>query len=98
VGVKKEQQIKASLKTFFAVFDRQSIASIAVFGCVEDMRTKRLLRVWKRVISVISIALPFALPCPAPPCWFDRSAKSLSVIPTVNCRRQSLSASPGAYL
>jgi hypothetical protein len=40
VEVEKEQLIKASLKTLFAVFDRQSIASIAVFGCVE-MKTKR---------------------------------------------------------
>jgi hypothetical protein len=51
------------------------------------MRTKRLLRVWTRVISVISIALHFALPCPAPPCWFDRSAKRLSVCITVNCSK-----------
>jgi hypothetical protein len=30
VELEKEQQIKASFETFFAVFDRQSIASIAV--------------------------------------------------------------------
>jgi hypothetical protein len=29
--------------------------------------------------------------------WFDRSAKSLSAYPTVNCSKQSLFASPGAY-
>jgi len=48
VKLEKEQQIKASFETFFAVFDQQSIASIAV-DCVEQMRTKRLLRRWKGV-------------------------------------------------
>jgi hypothetical protein len=43
VEVEKEQLIKASLKTFFAVFDRQSIASIAVFGCVDGRTVAEVL-------------------------------------------------------
>jgi hypothetical protein len=61
VKLEKEQQIKASCKTFFAcrsTVDRE----YRVFGCVEDMKTKRLLRLFSGVWLIIPITLRFVLP------------------------------------
>jgi BarA-like signal transduction histidine kinase len=59
VKLEKEQKIKASRKTFFAVFDQLSIAIIAV-GCIEQMKTKRLLQRY----SGASVDRPIALHSP----------------------------------
>jgi uncharacterized protein YbdZ (MbtH family) len=50
-----------------------------IFSQLAKMRTKRLLRRWKGVLFDRPIVLRFALPLPAPPRWFDRSSKSLSL-------------------